>query len=70
VRRVDVSTWPVRDDYQHLTDFLRFDPIPLSERATRGFLRRTTESSLNFPDGFLDDVAAHLTTVQAEPLFA
>lgn len=69
VRRADLSTWPVRHEYQHLADFLRFDPTPLSERATRGFLRRTRESSLNFPERFLDDVAAHLSTVQAEPLF-
>jgi DNA (cytosine-5)-methyltransferase 1 len=70
VYRADLSTWPVRAEYQHLAGFLRFDPIPLSERATRGFLRRTRESSLNFPDGFLDDVAAHLASVQAEALFA
>ncbi len=69
VCRADLSTWPVRHEYQHLADFLRFEPAPLSERATRGFLRRTRESSLNFPEGFLADVAAHLSTVRAEPLF-
>lgn len=68
-RRANVSTWPVRDEYQHLADFLRFDPAPLSERATSGFLRRTRESSLNFPREFLDEVEAHLATVRAEPLF-
>jgi DNA (cytosine-5)-methyltransferase 1 len=64
-----VSPWPVRKDYHHLADFLRFDPRPLSERATAGFLRRTKISSLNFPPRFLDDVAAHLALVQREPLF-
>jgi DNA (cytosine-5)-methyltransferase 1 len=69
VSRAALSTWPVSHEYQHLAEFLRFDPVPLSERATAGFLRRTEESSLNFPNGFLDDVAAHLATVRAEPLF-
>ena len=69
VSRADLSTWPVRHEYQHLAEFLGFDPSPLSERATAGFLRRADESSLNFPDGFLDDVAAHLAMVRAEPLF-
>jgi DNA (cytosine-5)-methyltransferase 1 len=69
VRRVNLSTWPVRQDYQHLSDFLQYEPTPLSERASRGFLGRTRQSSLNFPDGFLDDVATHLSMVQAEPLF-
>lgn len=68
-RRANVTTWPVRHEYQHLADFLRFDPTPLSERATSGFLRRTHESSLNFPVGFLDEVEAHLASVRAEPLF-
>jgi DNA (cytosine-5)-methyltransferase 1 len=70
VCRADSSSWPVRGEYQSLAEFLRFDPMPLSERATRGFLRRTRESSLNFPVGFLDEVTAHLASVQAEPLFA
>jgi DNA (cytosine-5)-methyltransferase 1 len=69
VMGVELSTWPVRHEYQHLADFLRFEPTPLSERATRGFLRRTQESSLNFPDGFLGEVAAHLAAVRAPPLF-
>src|SRR5581483_4642612 len=69
VCRADLSTWPVRHEYQHLADFLRLEPAPLSERATRGFLRRTRESSLDSPEGFLADVAAHLSTVRAEPLF-
>jgi DNA (cytosine-5)-methyltransferase 1 len=67
--RAHVSTWPVRAEYRHLADFLRFDPTPLSERATAGFLRRTEISSLNFPSGFLADVAGHLASVQRQPLF-
>lgn len=69
VRRAPVSPWPVRHEYQHLADFLRFDPTPLSERATSGFLNRTRRSSLKFPERFLDDVGKHLGTFRADPLF-
>ncbi|HEX6702135.1 MAG TPA: DNA (cytosine-5-)-methyltransferase [Gaiellaceae bacterium] len=69
VHRADLSMWPVRYEYQHLAEFLEYPPLPLSERATRGFLRRAETSTLNFPKGFLADVAAHLAIVQAEPLF-
>ncbi len=69
VMRAAVSGWPERQEYQHLADFLRYDPVPLSERAASGFLRRAGESSLNFPDGLLRDVAAHLAAFRTEPLF-
>ncbi len=69
VMRAAASTWPERHAYQHLADFLRFDPVPLSERAASGFLRRAAVSSLNFPEGLLRDVAAHLAASRAEPLF-
>jgi DNA (cytosine-5)-methyltransferase 1 len=70
VRRAKLSLFPVRHDYKPLAEFLRFDPVPLSERATDGFLRRTEESSLNFPEGFLEDVAAHLEAIRAEAVAA
>lgn len=70
VRRAELSPFPVRNEYQHLAKFLRFDPVPLSERATEGFLRRTGESSLNFPEGFLGEVAAHLEAIRAETVAA
>jgi len=60
VFRAHVSLWPVRKPYQHLADFLRYEPKPLSQRATGGFLSRARSSSLRFPDGFLDAVAQHL----------
>ena len=62
--RVDRSTWPVREPYQHLADFLSFPTVPLSERATSGFLARTKISSLRFPKGFLRDVRAHRVRVR------
>lgn len=62
--RVAVSLWPTRAPYQSLAEFLRFPLKPLSERATVGFLRRTTESTLRFPQGLLDAVEAHLCAVK------
>ena len=59
---VDVSQWPLDDHARpSLLDFLEFEAVPLSARATAGFLERTTRSSLNFPEGFIDDVAQHLS---------
>jgi DNA (cytosine-5)-methyltransferase 1 len=55
-----VSTWPTRAARVHLADFLEYEPTPLSARAAAGFLGRAKRSSLKFPDGLLDDVAAHL----------
>lgn len=57
--RVCISEWPRRDRAKHLDAFLKFDPKPLSERATRGFLSRARKGSLRFVDGFLDVLAAH-----------
>jgi DNA (cytosine-5)-methyltransferase 1 len=58
--RVAVSMWPVHEPYESLTKFLRYPVAPLSERATAGFLERTSRSTLRFPDGLLDAVEAHL----------
>lgn len=57
--RVMISEWPKRTRRKQLTEFLRYDPKPLSERATRGFLKRARKGSLRFVDGFLDAVAQH-----------
>lgn len=61
--QVDVGTWPVRERYRHLEAFLR-EPVPLSPRATAGFLRRTEQGNLRFVDGFLDDVRHHLDALR------
>lgn len=58
--RVAVSTWPMRERYESLAAFLRYPVTPLSERATAGFLERTSRSTLRFPEGLLDAVEAHL----------
>jgi DNA (cytosine-5)-methyltransferase 1 len=62
--RVEISAWPERRVHQHLADFLRFDPMPLSARATEGFLKRIRASRLTFPRGFEDDIVAHLGRVR------
>ena len=61
VYRVDLSTWPVKLEYQHLDEFLQYSTTPLSERATAGFLARVRASTtLRFPRGFKMDVITHL----------
>lgn len=62
-----LSRWPVTEPYQHLAEFLRYPTVPLSERATAGFLHRARASCLRFADGFLEAVAAHLETMTGEP---
>src|SRR5262249_22179799 len=69
-RRADLSAWPVRLEDKHLDDFLQEDAPPLSERATQGFFDRASKSSLKFPEGLLDDVAAHLEQARDRALVA
>ncbi|HJL01395.1 MAG TPA: DNA (cytosine-5-)-methyltransferase [Polyangiaceae bacterium LLY-WYZ-15_(1-7)] len=59
----EMSEWPKRFRRPSLTEFLRHEPKPLSERATRGFLRRAENSSLRFVEGFLPAVRRHLDSV-------
>src|SRR6185436_5827370 len=66
----DVTAWPVRREYAHLEEFLEFEATPLSLRATQGFLRRTRESTLRFPEGFIDEVVAHLEAMTGAALVA
>lgn len=64
---VNLSMWPVRRRRPHLADFLRYGGDPLSVRACDGFLSRARSSSLRFPEGLLDAVAAHRERVASEP---
>jgi DNA (cytosine-5)-methyltransferase 1 len=59
-----MSEWPKRYKRKPLAEFLRFEPKPLSEKATAGFLSRTRRGSLRFPDGFIPALEAHLRRVQ------
>jgi DNA (cytosine-5)-methyltransferase 1 len=61
----EVSAWPVRRRSEPLASFLRYDPEPLSAKATAGFLSRARTGSLRFPPGFLDAVEQHLRRMQA-----
>ena len=63
---VGASQWPVQHEYRSLETFMRYEPKPLSGRATRGFLNRTTRSSLRFPHGFLDAMAKHQLRVEGD----
>lgn len=58
-----LSAWPRRTPTPPLAAFLQFEPKALSARATAGFFRRAQVSSLNFPDGFLEAIQAHLREV-------
>jgi DNA (cytosine-5)-methyltransferase 1 len=59
-----LSMWPVVQPYTHLLDLI--DPntaVPLSARATAGFLSRTERSSLRFESDFLVALKDHLRAV-------
>jgi DNA (cytosine-5)-methyltransferase 1 len=56
---VNISEWPVRRPYKSLSEFLIREPKSLSIKATRGFLERTSRSSLRFPPGFIDALRKH-----------
>jgi DNA (cytosine-5)-methyltransferase 1 len=57
---VSVSEWPVRKAAPSLSDFLKYPVMPLSAKATRGFLERTRRAKLRFPLGFIHAVERHL----------
>lgn len=60
-----VSEWPKHLKRKSLASFLKYEPKPLSARATAGFLARTDRAQLNFPKGFLSAVKRHLDRVSA-----
>lgn len=60
---VAASEWPVRRARKTLVEFLRFEPTPLSAKATSGFLSRTEVAKLRFEPAFLRDVRRHLESV-------
>jgi len=60
---VSASEWPVQRKYLALADFLRFEPIPLSAKATKGFLERVENSGLRTDPKFVPALRAHLKRV-------
>ena len=71
IYRTQLSLWPVKSEYQHLLEFLRYPTSLLSQRATAGFLKRVRASTtLRFPKGFRRDVANHLRRMRGPLLYA
>ncbi|KRD77665.1 DNA methyltransferase [Lysobacter sp. Root983] len=58
-RSVAVSEWPVSSTHSHLASFLEYPVVPLSKRATTGFLSRLRKSSLRHASEFAEDLAHH-----------
>ena len=59
--RSSVSMWPEVDPYMHLTDLLDGrGAVPLSYRATAGFLERTQRAKLRFDQDFILAVKRHV----------
>jgi DNA (cytosine-5)-methyltransferase 1 len=65
--RASVSEWPQRIKSPALADFLRH-PLPLSQRATRGFLSRliSSRATIRSRPAFVASLERHLTTFPAE----
>lgn len=67
----DLSMWPCRATYHHLSDVVDLDAArPLSVKAAAGFLARTDRSRLRFVPGFLDQVREHVDMARAQLAFA
>ena len=62
----DVSRWPQALAAPPLESFLGTDWVPLSARATRGFLGRAHRGSLRFPAGFLDILERHAEALEKD----
>lgn len=69
VWQFNASMWPVRHQYNHLTDVVDVSRLPpLSLRATAGFLSRAARAQLNFDDRFIRDLRNHETLMgQVQP---
>ncbi|MCW5738075.1 MAG: DNA (cytosine-5-)-methyltransferase [Enhydrobacter sp.] len=65
---VEISGFPVWQQRLHLHQFLKYSGMPLSVRATSGFLSRAEASSLRFVPGFLAAVRSHLERMHAAPV--
>lgn len=55
----NISEWPVDTELELLSDFLNYPGDKLSWRASAGFYKRATSSTLRFKEGFLEAVKAH-----------
>ena len=57
---VDISPDPLGISPPNLEKFLEHLPVPLSVKATAGFLSRTRVATLRFADGFIEGVERYL----------
>jgi DNA (cytosine-5)-methyltransferase 1 len=65
--RAEVSMWPIRRPYRHLTTFIDVDKAkPVSARGAAGFLGRMNRSSLRFDPQFRVDVEDHVRYMQGQ----
>lgn len=58
--RAVCSEWPVSHEFVSIGDFLRFEPKPLSKKATTGFVNRALKGNLKFPKGFIEALTGHM----------
>lgn len=56
----DLTTWPVSNKLNPLEEFLSYEPKDLSHRATSGFERRLSSSTLRAPDEFRAALLMHI----------
>lgn len=62
---MDVSTWPERRTYTHLSDLVDVtDAEPLSARATAGFLARASRGRLRLDEDFILAAKRHLRSLE------
>lgn len=57
--RSNVSEWPVSVPGEHLSAFLKHKVMPLSRKATSGFLSRLVKSRLRYEEAFRLDLIHH-----------
>lgn len=64
--RSRVSEWPVAVPNEHLSAFLKHKVIPLSHKATSGFLSRLVKSKLRYEEAFRTDLAHHAEKIEKD----
>lgn len=62
---VDVTTWPVRRKQRPLEEFLNYEPKELSLRATTGFEKRLSSSTLRAPNDFRVALKKHIKRMKS-----
>lgn len=66
VMAIDVSAYPTAAPLPPIGDFLKHPLVPLSLRASRGFLERAWRSTLAFPPGLREALEVHAEGRRAE----